>query len=210
MYSFDNENLPIISFPIMINTFPVIWNFSSIAYRLYSSILFSFPFPHSSCAHAIYTHAYVYLCSRFYICFYLCLYFCSRFYLCFYVFLHLWIPNGHLYALYSCIYLYSLFQSYGLNPDGTESSTLKAAIGEYVQSLAGYSMVCYILAIKDRWGDGLWSSSNYSTALLSTVEFNSVEFNSVQFSAVQCSTVQYNNRIWDTIYYTILNYSIQF
>ena len=41
-------------------------------------------------------------------------------------------------------------QSYGLLPDGKESPALLTAIGEYVKSLAGYSMICYILAIKDR------------------------------------------------------------
>ena len=179
VYSCDNENHPFISFPIMISTFADFWNCSSIAYRLYSLILFTFPFPHSSCAHASYTYAYVYLCSRFNLCFYVCLYLCSRFYLRFYICLYLWIPNCHLYALYSCICLCSLIQSYGLNPDGTESSTLKAAIGEYVQSLAGYSMVCYILAIKDRWDGGLQCSTNYSTALLSSVEFSSVQYSTV-------------------------------
>lgn len=41
-------------------------------------------------------------------------------------------------------------KSYGLNPDGSESPALKAAIKEYLRALAGYSIVTYLLDIKDR------------------------------------------------------------
>ena len=49
------------------------------------------------------------------------------------------------------LHLCPLPQSYGLNADGSETPQLVTAINEFVKSLAGYSIICYALAIKDRY-----------------------------------------------------------
>ena len=69
-------------------------------------------------------------------------------------------------------------QSYGLNADGSETPQLVTAINEFVKSLAGYSIICYALAIKDRYSTvhyGTLRTLLYSTLFAATTSCFSVD-----------------------------------